>query len=88
MTASKLDISMPIEVSSYDVESFNVHGGSRSGQGDVPGAMDESHNYCQDCIELKTEKFQENVNLLRTQTRLLTTGAMISGILGIAVLSG
>ena len=42
---------------------------------------------CRDCIDLETDRFEPDTDFLKTQTRLLTTGAA-AGILWLAIMSG
>ena len=47
----------------------------------------EQKKRCRDCIELQTDTLAPNIQLLKTETRLLTTGA-VAGILWLALMSG
>ncbi len=48
---------------------------------------DDSLKKCRDCMELETQQFEKGVEGLKTQVRLLTTGAA-AGILWLALVSG
>ena len=82
MTASKLDISTPMEVSS-----FSVHARSQ-GQDDAVSATNGESFQCRNCVTLETQKFEDDADLLKTQARLLTTGIAVQGVIWIAVLLG
>ena len=82
MTASKLDLATSMEVDMFSVEA------SMWGNVDVSDADHGSTYRCHDCMTLGTDKFAEGTDLLKTQTRVLATGAAIHGVLWIALLSG
>ncbi len=84
MSMSKRDASTSMEVAS-----FNVEAGSQDQRpnSDTGQSIDKGSNYCQDCTGLETKAYEKDTDLLQVQTRLLTTGTLIQGILWIAVLS-
>ena len=85
MSMSKRDASTSMEVASFNVEAGSQN---QSPNSNTAGqSIDKGSNYCQDCTDLETEAYEKDTDLLQVQTRLLTTGILIQGILWIAVLS-
>ena len=68
----------PIEVDTFDVQA------GTSGQA---APAEKQTTKCRDCIDLETDKFKPSTDFLKTDVRLLHTGAL-AGILWLAIMSG
>ena len=75
MVVSQVDGTTPLEVDTFDVETLNATGNAVQSK------------KCRDCLELKTDTFGPDIDGLKAEVTLLTTGA-IAGILWLVVLSG
>ena len=71
---SKSDGKTPLEVDTFDVKAGTV------------GTMGQ-RNRCRDCVDLRTDVFAPDTDILKTETRLLTAGAA-AGILWLTFMSG
>ena len=76
MIVSDRNGSTPIEVDTFQAEA--------GVSGDVKSTQVKK---CRDCLDLETEKFRPDTDFLKTDVRLLTTGAAV-GIFWLAIMSG
>lgn len=80
MTASMV-LSNKNGTAPIEVDTFATDAGVTGGQ--VPMQSDK----CRDCMDLETKPFQPETDSLKTEVKLLTTGAA-AGILWLAIMSG
>ncbi len=64
-----------------EVDTFKTDAGLAEGEAPVQSQK------CRDCIDLETKPFEPDTSFLKTEVRLLTTGAA-AGILWLAIMSG
>lgn len=85
---SQSDGATPMEVETLDIEAGSTSTSSTGGQVAAPGIPGQSIQ-CRDCIELNTDILAAKTDFLKTEAKLLTTGATATmGIMWLAIMSG
>jgi hypothetical protein len=74
MVVSKDDGSTPTEVDAFDIDAW-------------PEVGSMQRQECRDCMNIETEALGSDINALKAEVRLLTTGAA-AGILWMALIAG
>ena len=75
MVTSQNDGTTPTEVDTFNIDTWSVVGQKQSQK-------------CRDCMDLQAKRFAPNMNALRAEARLLTTGAAAAGMLWLALIAG
>ena len=83
--ASGVDEKTPLTMQAMDVEG-GVYGPDGTGLVGADGTAVQS-SQCENCVELETQQFAKGTDLLRLDARVSTVGAMVGGVLWLAVLA-